>query len=227
MACASLSPLSHGVNRSNASVVLHCYNVVSENDHVRMREGQKVRRNKNLAHGTPLVILFWYAIWLMFQFSVSFLLLKWLGLHNLLSLHKFEYRGTIICYNVKKKNLHFVPKHTVFPQVGFIVFISSSTVLCRGGGWGWGLTCHMTTHSCMSTCQEQKNKQSIQFYGGTRLLRPLWIRLCMYMYIMTRISYRLFPVSLYRLMSFVVILQHSEAYAGWARKIFLCSPRSQ
>ena len=28
MACASLSPLSHGVNRSNASVVLHCYNVL-------------------------------------------------------------------------------------------------------------------------------------------------------------------------------------------------------
>ena len=51
MACASLSPVVHGVNRSNASVVLQCYDFVSENDHVRMREGQKCGRNKNLAAG--------------------------------------------------------------------------------------------------------------------------------------------------------------------------------
>ena len=41
--------VNHCVNRSNASVVLHCYNFVSDNDHVRMREGQKCRRNTNLA----------------------------------------------------------------------------------------------------------------------------------------------------------------------------------
>ena len=38
----------------NASVVLHCYNFVSENDHVRMREGKKCRRNKNLAAGPTI-----------------------------------------------------------------------------------------------------------------------------------------------------------------------------
>ena len=42
LASASLSPLSHGVNRSNASVVLHCYNFVSENDHVRTRSAERI-----------------------------------------------------------------------------------------------------------------------------------------------------------------------------------------
>ena len=59
MACTSLyRPLSHGVNRSNASVVLHCYNVLLIYIRASRRmitcacaRDKKVRRNKNLAPG--------------------------------------------------------------------------------------------------------------------------------------------------------------------------------
>ena len=64
LACASPNRLRHGVNRSNAWVVLHCYNVLLMNISASRRmimcacaRGQKVRRKNNLAPRAPLPFL--------------------------------------------------------------------------------------------------------------------------------------------------------------------------